>query len=114
MDRRGFLGAILLAASAPAIVRVASLMPVIGSKLIIPARGTIYTGSYPKLLWPGVKDAWDKAWTEAPAAYKYSWFSDESVPRAIAAGWEVIPSSPIPHGLKLLQLQIKNEDFYES
>lgn len=43
MNRRGFLGAILAAAAAPAIVRAASLMPVAAPKVWTPP-DTIFTG----------------------------------------------------------------------
>ncbi len=36
MDRRGFLGAMLAAAMAPAIVRAESLMPIVAPKIILP------------------------------------------------------------------------------
>lgn len=38
MNRRGFLGSILAAAAAPAIVRASSLMPITASKIIVPSR----------------------------------------------------------------------------
>lgn len=38
MNRRGFLGSILAAAAAPAIVRASSLMPIVAPKIIVPSK----------------------------------------------------------------------------
>ena len=83
MNRRGFLKGILFTASAPAIVRVASLMPIVtptvwrSPYLTDPNTWYIkepFTGiicrAPAQVLWPGIKAWWDEAYRVMPVAYK--------------------------------------------
>ena len=86
MDRRGFLRSCFIAAAAPAIVRVASLMPIRGPRIeflsersledaviairsLTNDRGLLIATS-PTVLWPGVKRWWNAAYQEMPINYR--------------------------------------------
>jgi len=72
MNRRGFLQACLVAAAAPAIVRVGSLMPIVQSRLLV----------HPVIFPAGIAFTWEECFVAAAVAEKL-----EQTKRGLAAAY---------------------------